>query len=242
MIPRIKLRRDTAQNWLNADPILAAGEPGLEYDTGKVKYGDGITAWTGLLYANSGSEVGSFTFNDNTINTTDSSSISFTPAVTFNSDVVVENDLIVRGDVLPDIDLGSNLGSPSKQWNSLYVSNSTIFIGGVPVTVEDGQLSVGGSTVIGGGAPIISETAPEEGALWFNTEESRMYIRYNEQWIDSSPSVLAPPDTNPTLESVLFYDATVQTTAWPGTLSYNDLTDQLQFVGGGSASTWLTAD
>jgi hypothetical protein len=45
MTTRIKLRRDTAANWTSSNPILAAGEPGLETDTGKVKYGDGVTRW-----------------------------------------------------------------------------------------------------------------------------------------------------------------------------------------------------
>jgi hypothetical protein len=58
MTTRIKLRRDTAQNWLNANPILAAGEPGLETDTGRVKYGDGTTAWTDLEYASGGGAAG----------------------------------------------------------------------------------------------------------------------------------------------------------------------------------------
>lgn len=51
MTTRIKLRRDTAANWLQANPILAAGEPGLETDTGKVKYGDGVTAYANLPHA-----------------------------------------------------------------------------------------------------------------------------------------------------------------------------------------------
>jgi hypothetical protein len=88
-----------------------------------------------------------------------------------------------------------------------------------------------------------SETAPNTDTLWFNTEEARVYVKYNEQWVDASPTVLAPPDTNPTLESVTFNDATVQTTAWTGTVSYNDLTDKPvtpAFVGGGGAGTWLT--
>jgi hypothetical protein len=97
----------------------------------------------------------------------------------------------------------------------------------------------------GGAGVIISDTAPESGRLWFNSTEARMYIRYNEQWVDSSPTVLPPPDNNPTFESVTFNDATVQTTAWKGTFSYNDLTDKpitSMFVGGGNASSWLTAD
>ena len=50
---KIKLRRDTAANWTLANPILAAGEPGLETDTRQIKYGDGATAWTSLAYAGS---------------------------------------------------------------------------------------------------------------------------------------------------------------------------------------------
>lgn len=53
MTTRIKLRRDTAANWISANPILSAGEPGLETDTRKIKYGDGATAWRDLAYANS---------------------------------------------------------------------------------------------------------------------------------------------------------------------------------------------
>lgn len=45
-----ELRRDTAANWTSANPTLAAGEPGYETDTTKIKYGDGSTAWTSLGY------------------------------------------------------------------------------------------------------------------------------------------------------------------------------------------------
>ena len=48
---KIKLRRDTAANWTSTNPTLAAGEPGYETDTKKIKYGDGTTAWTSLGYA-----------------------------------------------------------------------------------------------------------------------------------------------------------------------------------------------
>lgn len=51
MTTRIKLRRDTSANWTTNNPILAAGEPGLETDTGKVKHGDGSTHWADLDYA-----------------------------------------------------------------------------------------------------------------------------------------------------------------------------------------------
>lgn len=43
-------RRDTAANWTTANPVLAAGEPGYETDTKKMKVGDGTTAWASLPY------------------------------------------------------------------------------------------------------------------------------------------------------------------------------------------------
>jgi hypothetical protein len=50
MASQIQLRRDTAANWTSSDAVLAQGEQGLETDTGKLKYGDGSTAWTSLDY------------------------------------------------------------------------------------------------------------------------------------------------------------------------------------------------
>ena len=50
-IQQIKLRRDTAANWTSVNPVLAAGEPGFETDTGRFKIGDGTTAWNSRLYA-----------------------------------------------------------------------------------------------------------------------------------------------------------------------------------------------
>lgn len=57
MIQRIQLRRGTAAQWTAADPTLAAGEAGFETDTGKLKIGDGTTAWTSLLYVTDCSEA-----------------------------------------------------------------------------------------------------------------------------------------------------------------------------------------
>lgn len=51
MAVTIQVRRDTAANWVSANPVLHQGEPGMETDTGRFKYGDGSTAWTSLGYA-----------------------------------------------------------------------------------------------------------------------------------------------------------------------------------------------
>lgn len=47
---KILFRRDLAANWTLADPVLSAGEIGLESDTEKIKLGDGSSSWTELDY------------------------------------------------------------------------------------------------------------------------------------------------------------------------------------------------
>jgi hypothetical protein len=47
---RMQQRRDTAINWTNTNPTLAAGEFGTETDTLKVKIGNGSLAWNNLSY------------------------------------------------------------------------------------------------------------------------------------------------------------------------------------------------
>lgn len=47
---RIRLRRDTAANWTSENPVLLAGEMGIETDTRRYKVGTGSTAWNSLSY------------------------------------------------------------------------------------------------------------------------------------------------------------------------------------------------
>ena len=54
----------------------------------------------------------------------------------------------VSGNLVPSLDTQFNLGSPTRQWHSLYVSSSTLYIGNIPVTVNGaGQLTVDGTNV-----------------------------------------------------------------------------------------------
>ena len=50
MAVQIQIRRGTASLWTSTNPTLSAGEFGYETDTGKIKIGDGSTAWTSLSY------------------------------------------------------------------------------------------------------------------------------------------------------------------------------------------------
>lgn len=44
-------RRGTASEWSTANPVLSAGEIGVETDTLKIKVGNGSTAWSSLEYS-----------------------------------------------------------------------------------------------------------------------------------------------------------------------------------------------
>lgn len=45
-----QLRRGTIQEWTSLNPILDEGEPGVEYETGYFKIGNGSTNWLDLPY------------------------------------------------------------------------------------------------------------------------------------------------------------------------------------------------
>lgn len=55
----IQYKRGTSSRWVQVNPILAAGEPGLETDTSRVKYGDGFSRWNDLPYSAGESTGGS---------------------------------------------------------------------------------------------------------------------------------------------------------------------------------------
>jgi hypothetical protein len=76
--------------------------------------------------------LGAFEFTGSVMTTTDSTPIVIDQATSITS------DLTVGGDIVPSIANGGNLGSLAKPFRSLYVSNSTVFLGGVPLSLEPG--------------------------------------------------------------------------------------------------------
>jgi hypothetical protein len=57
MATRMQQRRGTAAEWTSADPVLAAGEIGYETDTGRFKFGDGVTSWSSIEYFSSANDI-----------------------------------------------------------------------------------------------------------------------------------------------------------------------------------------
>ena len=91
------------------------------------------------------------TFVGSTIGTDDSSSIVIDRATTITS------NLNVGGDILPQTALGGNLGSSTLPWRSLYVSNNTIYIGGVALGIDaNGNLTVNGNRANAPGSTLVN--------------------------------------------------------------------------------------
>jgi hypothetical protein len=96
---QLQQRRGTAASWTSTNPTLAAGEIGFESDTGKIKIGNGSTAWNALAYTASSTAV-TYLFNATAAQTTFSGTDAngLTLAYTVGSEQVYLNGVLqVRG-------------------------------------------------------------------------------------------------------------------------------------------------
>ena len=157
MPSRIQLRRDTATNWELANPVLAAGEPGLETDSGLLKYGDGSNNWNTLPYAGvsptvSGNLIPAL---DNTYSLGNATNRWQDIYVAGNSIYVgnlvlsdTNGQLAVNGNAVAETDNSlTNRGADDTNWNllttiGLYTVNRTSWSGTVG-TPLDSQVFIG---------------------------------------------------------------------------------------------------
>lgn len=110
----IKLRRGTASEWTTANPILAAGEMGIETDTRKFKFGDGTTPWNTLAYASAegGGGAGDVTAaGDN----------YFTGNNTFTGTTKFDNDVSIHG---ANLEVAGTLEATTGNITNLQVPNT----------------------------------------------------------------------------------------------------------------------
>lgn len=73
----IQSRGDTSSNWATINPVLADREFGIETDTGKLKFGNGIDSWNERPYTSSGRRVVSVTLTDNTVQAVSTAGMTF---------------------------------------------------------------------------------------------------------------------------------------------------------------------
>ena len=64
-----------------------------------------------------------------------------------NPSDITTNLTAINSDILPATGGTYNLGSVTTAWNSLYVSSSTVYIGGLPVTVSTSTITIAGNQI-----------------------------------------------------------------------------------------------
>jgi hypothetical protein len=110
MAVQIQVRRGTAAQWTSAGPTLAAGEIGYETDTGKLKIGDGSTAWASLGYfsvAGSGDMTGVDITAGNGLDITQSNTTSGDYTATVSADLKANGGIVIESTELA-VDLGAS--------------------------------------------------------------------------------------------------------------------------------------
>lgn len=153
----IKLRRDTASAWTLANPVLAAGEPGLETDTDLIKYGNGTTPWNNLDYAGINPNINHDLVPslDNTYSLGNATNRWRDLFVAGNSIYVgnlvlsdTDGQLAVNGSTVPSsVNTMTNKGIAATNWNTItemgfYTVNLTSWSGTIG-TPLDSQVFVG---------------------------------------------------------------------------------------------------
>jgi len=137
-----------------------------------------VSADTSLTYQPSSNTLGTGVLNSTTINATtvnatsvsatnitgniftslidtaDSTAITVTPAIVFSSDVTVENELFVGGNFSPVTSESYNLGSYTKKFNKLYLTegNNALWIGNAAISGSGTAINLPAGSTVGGSA------------------------------------------------------------------------------------------
>lgn len=144
---RIQLRRDTAANWTTANPILAAGEIGVEYTSDplvaeKFKIGDGVTVWANLPYFSATAGAHSHVESDTTNLVSDLAAKATTAALTAHDiDTTAVHGIADTSVLATASSVASAISTHEADTTSVHgiTDTSTLYrSGGTDVAVADG--------------------------------------------------------------------------------------------------------
>ena len=131
----------------------------------------------------------------------------------------------VAGNIIPSANVTYSLGSPTRQWKDLFVSNNTIYIGGIPLTIDaSGNLSVNGSQVQGSGGSGGTNYSNTNVAAYTTTQGYTNYSNVNVAAYLSTNNYLTSTTAN---LSNYAYAANI-TTANVGIIGYIDRANTIQ--------------
>jgi hypothetical protein len=144
VVTQIQIRRGTASQWTSTNPTLASGEQGYETDTGKMKIGNGSTAWNSLSYAITGATgtVTSITagtgLSGGTITSTGTIAIDSTVATLTGSQTLTNKTLTT-----PIISSISNSGTVTLPTGSVTLASLTGTETFTNKTLTDAKINLG---------------------------------------------------------------------------------------------------
>ena len=127
MATRIQLRKGTSTEWSLANPILAAGEIGVDLTNNELRVGDGTTAWESL--APIGASIGGSSIAADILVEDILNFYQFDNVEDILQEIGEQLD-ILNGpsikNIEPESDAIFDLGSPENRWNSIYASDSLL--------------------------------------------------------------------------------------------------------------------
>lgn len=130
-------RYDTAANWTSAGTTLLAGELGIESDTGKIKIGDGSTAWASLSYI-PGTQLSAYPLATTDIADDQITGDKLANDITIANDLTVTNDLTVNGTT-------TTINSTTLQVDDKNIELGTVATP-TDVTADGGGITLKGTT------------------------------------------------------------------------------------------------
>ena len=149
MAIRIQLRRDTAANWTSSNPVLRAGELGIETDTLKFKIGNGSSTWTQIAnYANVTSTGLSNSLNDYIL-AADQGTPGGPAELDSNGDLLIpENSIILWDDAEYTFTTTLTATEPTANRTITFPDATTTVVGtDTTNTLTNKSISLGSNTV-----------------------------------------------------------------------------------------------
>jgi hypothetical protein len=136
-----------------------SGDEGIRSDTSLTYQPSTNTLATGIINATTvnATSVSATSITGNIftslIDTADSSAITVTPAIVFNSDVTVDNELLV-GNIFPTTSESYNLGSYTKKFGKLYLTegDNALWIGNAAISGNGTIVNLPAGSTVGGSA------------------------------------------------------------------------------------------
>jgi hypothetical protein len=201
---QLKLRQDTSSGWSAVNPILLVGELGRESNTGKIKIGDGSTAWNSLTYQ----PFGALITNDDISATAE---IAVSKLADGAARQILQTDAAGTG-----VEWASNIDIPgtldvtgAATFDATVTVTGDLTVNGTTTTISTQNLLVEDKNIIIGDVATPTDTTADGGGITLKgaTDKTINWIDATDAWTSSerfsiplgsaaAPSLTFTGDTN----------------------------------------------